>query len=378
LNIVLWVLFLFFFEMKQLKVYLFLYILVASSCNRNNTIIVNESECIVDSFDVPVKGSRFRTWTNNIDNSVFGQSGSQVWQFEKSNAVKFLDSNNLDQNDIFKISNKYFLDNRGNDINLINANGMVLQQNVKTLKRFRHNGKLYLCQFSSSNSFLPLGENQFIVMLLYADEKEQSSFKDYLQNSDSNKLGLFAVEDDTIRFIKPIDFMPHKSFFKNNKTVNYFSHSLSKSKDEIYILYDFHNEIFRLSSNFKILNPIPLPKQLNFKFYNNTSDSINTFAKVMRSQIVGSKNFKVSYNSHRNILYVITMNGMDPEKEYKIDEGLEDFYWNASVFNLNDNQWSRIIHFTPKQDIRNIQFLDEYFIVKSSKKNDAKFYKYKF
>ncbi len=364
--------------MKQLKVYLFLYILVASSCYRNNTTIVNESECIVDSFDVPVKGSRFRTWTNNIDNSVFGQSGNQVWQFEKSNSVKFLDSNNLNQNDVFKISNNYYLDNRGKDINLINSEGMVLQQNVKSLNRVRYNGKLYLCQFSNSNSFLPLGENQFIIMLLYADEKEKSSFNDYLQNSDSNKLGLFAVDDDTIRFIKPIDFLPHKSFFKNNKTVNYFSHSLCKSKDEIYILYDFHNEIFRLSADFKILNPIPLPKQLNFKFYNNTNDSVNTFAKVMRSQIVGSKNFKVSYNSQRNILYVITINGMDPIKEYKIDVGIEDFYWNASVLSLNDNQWSTIVNFNPKQDFRNIQCLDEYFIVKSSKKNDAKFYKYKF
>lgn len=364
--------------MKLLRAYLLLYILAASSCSKNNPVILNESECIVDSFNISVKGSRFRTWTNNVDNIVFGQSGSQIWQFEKWNAVKFLDSNNLNQNDVFKISNNYYLDNHGKDINLINTEGMVLQQNVKTLKRVRHNGKLYLCQFSSSNSFLPLGENQFVVMLLYADEKEKSSFKDYLQNSDSNKLGLFAVEDDTIKFIKPIDFLPHKSFFKNNRTVNYFSHSLCKSKNEIYILYDFHNEIFRLSADFKILNPIPLPKELNFKFYNNTNDSVNTFAKVMRSQIVGSKNFKVSYNSQRNILYIITMNGMDPEKEYKIDEGIKDFYWNASVFSLNDNQWSTIVNFTPKQDIRNIQIFDEYFIVKSSKKNDAKFYKYKF
>jgi len=356
------------FSRKILIVH-FIIILLFFSCknNQSNISISSPKDCFADSVVLGNINTDCRVWLKQNEKDFELLKGEILYRYNSK--TKTFDSIvNLfgkQTDDVFKVADDYYFDRRNRPNNLIRVFRDSMQYVPLPSSLYSLDGKQYILQLHSYNTFVKLADNKFIAPALYINDSNASDVSGYLNKHNHDMLGIFKIENNNKVVLKElINPYPRKNFILNEKRCLSISLSMCQSNNNFFVVPNFLDTIFRYNFKGDLIESIKLPDAIEFMYYNNEKiDTLNS-KSFAHSEITGFKNLLLQYNQSENHLILITLVGLDQSKDYTVTPSLDEMDWFVSVYDLNKHEWTKVIRFTRDQDIRNLIFAHKNILVK--------------
>lgn len=347
----------------------FIIILLFFSCKNNkaNLSISSPLDCFADSVVLGNINTDCRVWLKQNEKDFELLKGETLYTYNSK--TKTFDSIfNLfgkQTDDVFKVADDYYFDRRNRPNNLIRVFRDSMQYIPLLSSLYSLDGKQYILQLHSYNTFVKLPDNKFIAPALYINDSNASNVSGYLNKHNHDMLGIFKIENNNKVVLKElINPYPRKNFILNEKRCLSISLSMCQSENNFFVVPNFLDTILRYNFKGDLIESIKLPEAIQFVYYNNEKiDTLNS-KSFAHSEITGFKNLLLQYNQSENHLILITLVGLDQSKDYTVTPSLDEMDWFVSVYDLNKHEWIKVIRFTRDQDIRNLIFAHKNILVK--------------
>jgi hypothetical protein len=345
----------------------------ASSCASHLIEITESSSIITDSLSLDMDARNVRIWQS--ENSHLVSFNNQPKIFDCTSFINPKSNTALIDYGVFKLNERAYYNCNSPNKGVWTHYNNVLKIYPKKPNGHSYDGKTYVLQSSSNNMFLKLSDSTFFAPVFVYHPTNSSSIKERLTRNNLDRLGHFKLIDSNITLMNTIIPFPRDNFFLGDTRAIYCQPTMCLGENEFYYSYDFIDSIFVFDFEGKFKKSIPLAKELNFKYYDNTT-KIHGFESLMSSQIYGDKLAAIKYNKAQNNLLAITIKGLSEDKTYEITPSFEEMDWFISIYDLSTESWTKIIHFSGDMEFRNVLVCNRNIFVKRKHENPAKFIKY--
>ncbi|GEM_PF-1338178 len=201
-----------------------------------------------------------------------------------------------------------------------------------------------------------------------------------LATNGREKLGLFSISADSLKFIRTVPLTQACYNLSESKIGLSTKSLICQSEENYFVAYNFLDTIYQFNMLGEIKGKISLPNELNFQYFNNENvDAVYSNSDLKLSRVAGHKNAFIHYDKTLNLIYLITTFSPVVENSlYNYIPSSLELDWFVSIYNLNSNQWSKIIKFKKDMDYRDVYFTNKNIFVRDETSKEFAFKKYNF
>lgn len=356
-------------------------LLFACNSGGNRVEITQASNHIVDSlvFD-SMPNTMVRTWKEPGKDSFNLFIYGKLYRINK--ATGMLDSIASPfarkADDVFAIGNNAYYDRSGKPKRILSRQGDSFRSHILAQGGFVSDNKRYSMLLYSNSTFVRLPGDRFMTPMLFYSYTNDNTVKDFLLTCGQHRLGLFSISGDSIRLDRLMNYYPRENFLENETRCLRVTTSMCQDKNAYFIVFNFLDTIYQYDLNGKLTASIALPPEFNFRYYDNSGINKIENHFFAESEITGTPNLFLYYNTFRDQLVLVALDGLYQDRQYDIIPSMDEMKWFLSIYDLRTRQWKRIISFGPEHEFRNVVFDDKYYYVKNRKSKQLRFDKYVF
>lgn len=359
-----------------------------SSQSRSNIssqpgIMVDADSLYVSSIILPIIRSsdlfRFkRNFIEPVNYIEYGKDQLAISNEGDSLSYVFLPQNVIQDGTINLTSGYYIIENdfQFHLINKFTENSTRIAMPVFS----KTDNKSYNLVIYDPSSKIIINDTLVMIQLIEKLDYPIKLKSELLATNGREKLGLFSISSDSLKFIRTVPLTEYCYNLSQSKIGLSTKSIICQSKESYFVAYNFLDTVYQFNMLGDLKSKISLPNELNFQYYNNESvDAFYTTSDLKLSKVSGHKNAFIQYDKNLNCLYVITTFSPVVENSlYNYRPSSLELDWFISIYDLNSNQWLKVIKFNEDMDYRDFYFTNKNIFVRDETSQEFKFKKYKY